>query len=549
MFSKNKIDVLYIHPSRNESDYSIPMGVIGLMNSIDCIKIGKMYFEVTEDIISNSKIIAMDCHWYFSLSEIGRMAKEFKKINPSIVIIIGGHTATVFAEMIVDRFKIDYVIKGDAEIPFPLLIKELLEGRDGRHVPNIVNKRFTTPQSYHLTREDYSKYDYITIDWFPIFKERMIKIHKVLPFGCNGSLGLYPFIPVYKGCKYNCNFCYARKQLQKKLYRRALVSRTPESIIKDLQICSKHKEIKQVHMIADFVNILDEEYTNKIFSQKYDINLYYEFEHFNSPPIDILGKMMDCFNKCYFTFIFSEPFNKHPEARFIYLREVLNYFKNSAREVKVNIYRGHSKKIMKYSNELKRNYEGLIFGSCKQWFRPMPLIYKNNNDSENERYFNFWKKKADKITSKHFVAKSHKDDNSRFHALLGDALMDAKEYNKAIHNYNAALNLDSNNITIHLSLASAYFNLKRYEEAIKEANKAIELDCKEGKAYLILSFCYEKIKQYKKAINELKKAEKMIPGDPGINFSLFNWHRKIAQIEHSNKELDKAILKLRPLKK
>ncbi len=70
MIKRHKTDVLYIHPHGNQTTYNIPMVVIGLMNSINYIKSGKMYFEVTNDIIANTKIIVMDCHWYFSLLEI-----------------------------------------------------------------------------------------------------------------------------------------------------------------------------------------------------------------------------------------------------------------------------------------------------------------------------------------------------------------------------------------------------------------------------------------------------------------------------------------------
>jgi len=239
MPDKDKIDVLYIHPSGNLTEYNIPMGVIGLMNSIDCVKLGKMYFEVNDEIIFNSKIIVMDCHWYFSLSEIGKLARKFKAINPEVVIVVGGYTATIFAEMMVFRFKVDYVIKGDAELPFPLLIKALLGGKSVAGIPNIVSKTFITKQSYKLTEKDYSNADYLTIDWFPALKHRMEIIHKGLPFNWIEELGVYPFIPVFKGCSYDCNFCYASKGINFALSKRGIVSRSPESIVGDLRFCSR----------------------------------------------------------------------------------------------------------------------------------------------------------------------------------------------------------------------------------------------------------------------------------------------------------------------
>lgn len=423
MRAKNKIDVLYIHPSGNSGDYNIPMGVLGLLNSIDCVKAGKMYFEVTDSILLNSKIIAIDCHWYFSLSEIGRLAKDIKKINPRATIIVGGQTATALAGMMVKRFKVDYVVRGDGEIPFPLLVKDILGGGDGRDVPNIASRRFINPQTYHLTEEDYNKSDCITIDWFPALKERMGLIHNFLPFGYCEPMGLYPFIPVYKGCSNDCDFCFSRSSAQRKLYGRGLVARSPEMVVKDLQACSQNKDIKQVYMISDFVNILGEGYANKVFSGKYDVNLYYEFEHFNSPSTDILGKMTDCFNKCYFTFIFSKPFHRHPGERFDYLLKVLNYFKSLDKEITIGIYTDGSKSFDKYYGELKRAYGGLVINDCKGWFEPVPLVRDDDKDPDGAKYFNFWRREARKMASRNFVARSGEDDNSRFYALLRDRLM------------------------------------------------------------------------------------------------------------------------------
>lgn len=534
-----KIDVLYIHPGRCAADYNIPVGLIGLMNSIDCSKTGKMYFEVTDDIILKSRIIVMDCHWYFSLPEIGRLSGVFKKINRNTIIVTGGHTASVFAEDIVNKFEVDYVIKGDAERPFPLLIKELLEGRSGCSVPNIVNKRFVTPQTYHLTEKDFSNCDYLNIDWFPLLKRRTQEVHKLMKFGYDEYLGVYPLIPIYKGCKYDCEFCYTRQTLHKRIYKRGFIARTPESIIKDLLFCSRHRYIRQVYIIADFLNIAGNNFSQRILSHKYNVNLYYEFEHFNT-PLPVLVKMANCFNKCYFSFIFGEPFHKNLKIRFNYLSEVLAYFKNINKEILVRIYYGGSSKSIQYCEELQRQYKGLDLAPYEPWFRPVPFIYKNNS-TRNNSFFSLWRKKAEKSSASHFLAKSYKDDEARFLLLLGQMFFYKGRYARTISCCKGALNLNPRKASACLYLAKAYFRLKRYEEAIKNAKKAIygKIDM-----HFFLGVCYEKIKRYDNAIKEYRAAEKMNPNSPEINSSLFNCYKNINQKKQAVKEIEVYINKL-----
>jgi hypothetical protein len=47
----SKIDVLYIHPFNSVNDYYLPMGLIDLMNRLKCKKIGRLYYEIDEEII------------------------------------------------------------------------------------------------------------------------------------------------------------------------------------------------------------------------------------------------------------------------------------------------------------------------------------------------------------------------------------------------------------------------------------------------------------------------------------------------------------------
>lgn len=392
MIKKNEIDVLYVHPRGTPNYYNIPMGLIGLMNSIDCRKIGKTCFELTEEIIAKSRIIVMDCHWVHCLEEVGRLAQEFKKINPGVVIIVGGYTATIFSEMIVDQLKIDYVIKGDTEKPFPLLIKALLEGKNICNIPNLVSRSFVTPQSYTLTKDDYSRCNCINIDWFPTFKHRMKLVHQSFPFIYNEDLGIYPFIPVFKGCIRDCDFCYAGKTWSLALCKRSLISRTPESVIRDLLTCSKQKDINQVHIVADFIDVLGEKFADIIFSHRYDLNIHYEFEFSNYVSIEMLEKMLASFKKCEFTFIFSDYYHeKSFMKRYNYLAETFNYLKKYRNRLNLILYilKGNKTFDALYAR-LIEIYKGLMLFDHQEWMADFPYPgkeYRLNTKKYFKSYF------------------------------------------------------------------------------------------------------------------------------------------------------------------
>ena len=371
----NKIDVLYVHPPHG-NDYIIPTGLIGLMNSINCVKMGVMYFEVSDEIIRNSKIVVMDLYWWFPLAEIGRLARRFKQVNPNIIIIVGGDTATIFAEIIIKIFKIDYVIKGDAEFPFRLLVENLLNSRGVGDVPNLVSKDFITPQTYSLTIEDYNRSDCITIDWFKFFKRRVNYIHsklKRLAAPHEDVIG-YPFIPVLKGCIYNCSWCYASLRWRKVLCKNTLVARDHKYVINDLIKCSKDRNISWVYILTDFVNVLGLNYANEILSQKYDINFYFKF--YNLPSFSTLNKMIESFNRCFFHFnIYKNDGQGLEMVDLNYLKEIFKYLK--FRNMRWSLYYDSDKMSLKYMKKWQREFSELLLGDCKQWKIKIPYPTKD----------------------------------------------------------------------------------------------------------------------------------------------------------------------------
>lgn len=394
--SSKKYDLLFIHPQSLEKGRNniLPMGIFGLMNSLNCKKIGKMYYEVTDEIIRESKVIAMDLHWYFSLFTVEKMAERIKRINPEAKIILGGYTASIFADILIERFNIDFVVKGDAEVPFPLLVDRLLKGEDLDDVPNIVARGFSTPHSFTLTPEIYSASDNVSLDWFKSYKKLMIRCQEHGLQTC-----LYPFIPIFKGCIYNCESCYGSPSLQKKICGRGFVLRPPESVKADLVRWSENDKIKIVHIIADFIDLAGLEYAQEIFSRRYDLNLYYEF--YNLPPISALKSMLNSFNQCFLSFSSvinhcgdPQMYPKKPEIQnFSELKDIIEYLKDKNSRVRLFVDDSLGLKFSTYFKEIinlwREHRIDLI--NNKSWAIDIPYPKDKKEDLQAE-FFKFYEK-------------------------------------------------------------------------------------------------------------------------------------------------------------
>jgi len=278
------VDVVYIHPFAGLLDnLVIPTGIIPLLNKLDCRKKGVYWFELYNQHIRESKIIALDLHWFYSLYSVYNLCKRCKKINPEVKIILGGYTATLFADILIKEFQCDYIIKGDAEYSFPLLINNILNGTQSKDVPNLVTRHFSTPFSYNLNNEDFDNCDYINVDWFASFKKSRTR---------HSLYSSRIFIQAIKGCINNCDGCYGNHKLQKFLCRRGLVRRSPKTISKEISEYSDDKHIRSIQVVSDFMNIFNTSELEKIFYKKYDLDLFYYFEKFydNSAIYNLLSK-------------------------------------------------------------------------------------------------------------------------------------------------------------------------------------------------------------------------------------------------------------------
>ncbi|MCX5712956.1 MAG: cobalamin-dependent protein [Candidatus Omnitrophica bacterium] len=172
-------------------------------------------FDPAEYLALNQrKIICLDLHWHYQSSAVIKAARDIKEKIPDAKIILGGFTASFFAPEIIREYKdIDFVIKGDAEVPLIRLIKLLSRGDDDfTSVPNLIwrkkNRLVINRQSYKVSQRIIDSLDFAdfsTVKNGDHYNRMMINESGDLKFGKKNN-GIF-FYGCGRGCPVNCSFC------------------------------------------------------------------------------------------------------------------------------------------------------------------------------------------------------------------------------------------------------------------------------------------------------------------------------------------------------
>jgi len=233
------MDILLIHLGksvRNKQDIVLPpLGTLylaeylnqhGIDTKIANLNIGQKTKEISSlyPLIKkyDIKILGLPLHWHQQSFNVIDSATKLKKAFPDIKIILGGSTATFFhREIMSNFFSIDFIIRGDAEIPLLNLAKKILEGKKSFYnVPNLTWRQdktiITNKQSYVCNQKIVNSIIHPNFDSF--LKEREFS------FEANSSQNRPQakttiFNPA-RGCSGDCPYCGGSKTAQKILYKR-----------------------------------------------------------------------------------------------------------------------------------------------------------------------------------------------------------------------------------------------------------------------------------------------------------------------------------------
>lgn len=171
---------------------------------------------------------------------VDKIALLVKKVNRNIKVIVGGHHPTFCPNETLQNSNIDYVVRGEGEIPLLHLVKELKSGS--------LDLSSTLSITYKDNGRVVSNPD-----------GGMIQNLDLLPFPARDlvidcDFGRYKshYLGTARGCPYTCSFCSDRR-----LWHRTVRRRSIENVIEEIKYLISTYDI-------DFIDFVDGTFTYDI---------------------------------------------------------------------------------------------------------------------------------------------------------------------------------------------------------------------------------------------------------------------------------------------
>jgi radical SAM superfamily enzyme YgiQ (UPF0313 family) len=325
-------DVLFLHVPKFRNYYKPlnrfsfvllpPVGLLGLADylrqnhcSTRVIHLGVEYYKYggidLRRILAGHQptLVGLDLHWHFQSYDVIETARKVKEVCPDVGIVLGGFTASFFAEEILRTFDcVDFVVRGDAEEPLLRLVKQHHSGRAFHQVPNLAYRQdgaiCSSPLRYVA---DPSVVDSISYTDFTLMKDYPSFVNSFSQSTYLGGLSAasqrallgwkktYP-VNLGRGCVYNCSFCGGSAGSQSIINKRTgACLRSVESVLSSL------KDLERFGFEATYLGFdplpapKSDEYFLAIFEgiRRLHISLGMEVERFCLPTREFIRSFRD----------------------------------------------------------------------------------------------------------------------------------------------------------------------------------------------------------------------------------------------------------------
>lgn len=352
-------------------------------------------FQLSDYIKQNEiKFIAFSLHWHPQSYDVIETIRCIKEKNPDIFVMLGGFTASYFAEEILKNFKfIDAIIKGEGESPIRLLAKKVLNNDlDLAEIPNLSwrknNKIITNQKKYVASDNDLDSFEFFNIE-----KMKNYSSYTKIPFFLNYSKDNELNNPMTsqgiclgRGCTGNCTWCGGGCEATKLVTGRDFISfRSPENVISEIKMLKEKCNIEVFRFAFDptpedrtqlltLINRIADEFHGKLTTT---------FSLFGLPDKKILDAYKRAFSKESIMAISPEFHNENLRKfhkSFYYsnqeLEEILEYMEKL--ELKSELYFSiipcvedfENKKSEKYAQKLKNRFKYI------EKYYIIPIVYE-----------------------------------------------------------------------------------------------------------------------------------------------------------------------------
>lgn len=258
----------------------IAMGLFSLCNqlelngfSTEIIHIGverylNQDFSISQYVKeSGVKFIGMSLHWHFQSYDTIEVARAIKKENPDAYIVLGGYTASCYAEEILTEYPfIDAVIKGEGEASIAELAKKVNSNEYNLDsIPNLYwrenGKIKKNAKTFVATSEDLDNFSFYSE--LKRLKNSSLYFKLLVGTTCrrmndpktNHSIAksnsIYT-ICLGRGCPGNCTWCGGGAQALKKITNRNCISwRNPQKVAEEILTLKKEYDINHFYFCFD----------------------------------------------------------------------------------------------------------------------------------------------------------------------------------------------------------------------------------------------------------------------------------------------------------
>jgi radical SAM superfamily enzyme YgiQ (UPF0313 family) len=205
---------------------------------------------------TSCRVVAFSLHFHQQLYDTLRAVEAVKKHDPSLCVVLGGMTASFFAEEILARCpKVDAVIRGEGEVPLRQLVAAVKAGkRDFPHVPNLLWRRdgsvVHNEGVYVASQKELDALEFCDFSLMEHY-EQFVGMPKIftrlaLPAKLRWKVSqvlsqkwkqrIYFALPVGRGCATSCFYCGGGANAQKLINaRRGVIFRSHEKVIESIR--------------------------------------------------------------------------------------------------------------------------------------------------------------------------------------------------------------------------------------------------------------------------------------------------------------------------
>ncbi len=307
--------VLFLHMPQNPSAPNsfiqvAPLGFVGLatylrdnLNLEVVVMNAGSYFKENNSVNfieyvcgQNFDLILLDLQWHQQLYDVLLTIEQVRGCCKYIAI--GGITASAFGREILEKSEgVDFLIKGDGEIPILKLVVEINGTQNYSNVPNLIWRKgfeiienplvFSADENFLNSINDW---DLSVYDKCAGYNGRIFRNQKSPNFF---------YVPIGRGCMEECSFCGGSKSSFEQCFnRRKLVYRRSDIVAETIIKVYKNFDLTNFYICYDVKEIPEEWWLNLFSIIKHSgIKISLFFEAYRIPSEKFFEAFYDTFNR------------------------------------------------------------------------------------------------------------------------------------------------------------------------------------------------------------------------------------------------------------